>query len=91
MNTSETPSTDVVERSTTLQRPVKDANQPETLPKATASTTGEASSLTLSEQTGQVSMSMSGASNQASSNSESELRVSGIEVVEKRRPKHKNR
>ena len=81
-NTSLTSSTDV-DGSTTLQRPVTDANQPKTLPKALPSRS------TLSEQTGQESV--SGASKKASSSLESEARVSENEVVEKRGPKHKNR
>ena len=89
VNTSEISSTDNVDGSTTLQGPVKDANQPEALPKLPMSTTGEASSLTISGQTGQEPM--PGASNQASSSLVSEARVSENEVVKKRGPKHKNK
>ena len=92
VNTSETSPADGVGGSTMLQRPVKGANQPETPPKARVSTTKEAPSSAVSEQTCQVSVSSaSQVPSQASSSHESEARLGENEVFKKTGPKHENR
>ena len=92
VKTLETSPADGVGCSTMPQRPLKGANQPQTAPKSRVSTTREATSSTVSEQTGQVSVSsVSEVSNKASSSQESEARPTENQAVEKRRPKNENR